>query len=270
MKKNTLISDALLIAAGPLFGYLILKNYYTGAESNLEIPQTLSNINIYQSIELGFTLLVTVAVIFCLSDVASRIIKPSSPEMIRYRRIAQVSIFIATCIALGSIQGSSGVSSAPEAIVVWLIFVLITSVPFLIRDILFPLYKHRQLEDKTRRLTLHRSDKYFTITKEYYKSFLSMTNIAFLIIPILIVNVLAFNSGASTTQPYKSRDYIIVNSNPKRVVLINYGDSWLTAEYVDSPKWPGYREKYKIIGKEETTKDSFEIKTLPMMIGYKY
>lgn len=271
MKKGRLISDALLIAAGPLLGYLILKSYYSGAESNLGIPQGLSSVNIYQSVEIGFTLLVTVTVIFSLSEIASRVAFPSplSPLMVRYRRVTQVSIFISTCLTIAGVQASSGVSSVFELAVMWLVFTVITYIPFIIRDIVFPYYKYRTIKDGTKRLTLHRSDRHFTKTKEYYKTFLNTSNIVFLIIPVIIVNFFAYGYGAATTWPYKSRDYIVINSSPKRVVLINYGDSWLTAEYVDAnPKWPGYREEYKIIDKNGMTKDSFEIKKLPMVVGY--
>lgn len=269
MKKEKILSDAVLIALAPLIGYLLLLFFYDGAESNLRLPSGIGSVDIYQSIQLGFIIAFIVALAYWISEVLSRIIPARTSLLTRIRRIVQVSTLLGFCFTVAATQGATFVKVDLDFLKSFAVLSLVASVPFIIRDIVLPTVKHRKIKKIEKRLRKSRPDNLFVVTRRYYASFLTALNLAFLFVPLILLNTVAYNAGKASTATDKGREYIIIESNPKQIVLINYGDRWVAANYDDSyPGKPAYRQEYSIIEKADMSKNKFTVKYIPSLYIY--
>ncbi len=268
-RKNKLLTDVLIVGSAPLAGYLLMSAYYLGAESNLGLPPSLAEINILQSVTIGFLVVMVILVFYWMSEIFSRLVPTKSAIYIRLRRDIQVGIFIGSCIVFTSIQVSTGISSFWDFLLAVLIIWFLASVPFIARDIIVPYLKNRFEKNVDKRMRMTAADDMYISAKKYYASFFSNLSIIFVLIPVIIIYTITFNIGRDTTDPSKSREYIIINSEPKQIVLINYGNRWVTAQYDDGyPNMPAYRKDYRVVNKEDMGKNSFRLQYIDYLYVY--
>lgn len=268
-RRNIIISEAMLIAAAPLLGSLILTYYYKKVEANLGVPETLWSGNLFYSVGIGLGLIMLLTLMFWLSEIISRLIpvKKQNPFLVRLRRITQVSLFFTLGLLLQTIIGYENdfLSQLPTALSMLAAVYLI----FSIREIGFPLIQFRKEKKFRKRLERHNSNVFYQTPSTYYKSFLKPTSLGLLFIPFVIMVTLVSAIATSHTDMAHPREYMIINTNPKRIVLVNYGDRWLTAVYDESfPGRPAYRKNYQVINSDDFGKSSFTVKDLDMLYVY--
>jgi hypothetical protein len=138
----------------------------------------------------------------------------------------------------------------------------VAAIPLLIRDVVFPIWKLRKVKDEKRRLTTFRSDQVYISAKKYYLSFLTPTSVGLLIIPLYLVFNIVYNEGANFVKLDRHREYTIINSSPKQIVLLSYGNKMLTAPFDDSieHKTYAYKQEYSIRDVSELERNSFTTK----------
>jgi hypothetical protein len=140
---------------------------------------------------------------------------------------------------------------------------------FFVREVIFPLIQFRKEKRFLKRLSGHNSPEFYLSAAKYYKSFFRPASLGLLFIPFIISVNLISAIAANKTDMSHPREYMIINTNPKRIVLVNYGDRWLTAVYDDSYSGkPAYRKDYQIINSDDFGKSSFTIKKLDMLYVY--
>lgn len=268
-RRNVLISEALLIASAPLLGSLTLTYYYKTVEENLGIPHTLWSGNLFYSVGLGLGLVIILTVVYWLSEIISRLIplKVQNPIWVRLRRITQVSLFFTLALLLQTIMGYE--NKFMEGLLPALLIFLAVWLIFFVREIIVPFIQFRKEKQLLRRLDHHNSPDFYLSTATYYKSFLRPASLGLLLVPFIIMVNLISAVAANNTDISHPREYMIINTNPKRIVLVNYGDRWLTAVYDDSfPGRPAYRKDYQVINSDDFGKASFSIKRLNMLYVY--
>lgn len=267
--RNTIISEAILIASAPLLGSLTLTYYYKTVEENLGIPNTLWSGNLFYSVGLGFGLVIVLTFVYWLSELMSRVIplRLQNPIWVRLRRITQVSLFLTLALLLQTIIGYE--NRFTEGLLPALSMFLAVWFIFFVREIILPLIQFRKEKRLLKRLSNHNSPDFYLSAATYYKSFFRPASLGLLFIPFVISVSLISTIAASNTDMSHPREYMIINTNPKRVVLVNYGDRWLTAVYDDSFSGkPAYRKDYQVINSDDFGKESFSVKKLNMLYVY--
>jgi hypothetical protein len=138
-----------------------------------------------------------------------------------------------------------------------------------IREYALPLLRFRKHNKKTERLTLFRNNDIYKSSLTYHKDLLRGTGIGLLALPIFVIAAVAGNMGEAAGTITTPRNYIVIDSSPKQIVLIDYGSKWLTAQYDDSyPGMPAYRKEYTIIQAADMGKDPFTIKHINELYVY--
>jgi hypothetical protein len=267
--KQKFISEALVIASAPFWGYLITRTYYSSIGEKLGIDQRLWDKNFFLAAGIGVAILLISLFLYWISECISRTVPPygESPIVVRIKRIIQVSLFLTLGLLLPSFQRHFKLTSSWILTSV-LILAAVLAV-FTVREFLFDLVKYRKEKGFSKRLSIARENEEYTNAGRYYGGFLKPTSIGLLFIPLVIVLNIVSQAGKNYADFSTPRSYIIVNTNPKRIVLVDYGDKWLAAIYDDRyPGKPAYRKDYKIINVSDFGTTSFEVKHLDMLYVY--
>jgi hypothetical protein len=63
--------------------------------------------------------------------------------------------------------------------------------------------------------------------------------------------------------------YVVIDTQPKQIVLVDYGDYFLTARYDDSyPNKPAYHPEFKLLKKDDLGKYTFTNQSIPLIYHY--
>lgn len=274
MFQKLLRYEALLIASTPLLGYLILTTYYAAMADTYQITIGAGSPNLMYSVSLGIIIAILLLIAFALSSwLASLIPAKKSPWWWRIKRIAQVLFFLWFAVYFGvGLDNDYPLSELYLGISI-ITLPVIAALAFM--ELAWPLIKHRKVKSKTKRLAKQTKNEIYYTSSSYIRYLFRGTRIVLLLIPLLIILMIAQNKGTSAASPTKPHTYMIIEStsandkNTQQIVLINYGSSWLVAEYDDSyPGKPAYRKKYQLITYDRISDYTITSKYVPYLYVY--
>ena len=269
MFNKRLLSDALIVALAPVYGYCLLHIYYAAMERSYGMPNTLSGPEFYVAIWLGAAIGAAMFVSYCVADWIAALIPAQNPWFIRARRIVQTILFICFGLYFSIIPSLSG-NAWFMVVIALLILVSPVILLLLAREYFLPIFLLRKkYKKKTERLSRYKDGGFYATSLAYHKDLLRGTRIGLLAIPLLVIAINADSMGAAAGNVSKARNYIIIDSSPKQIVLIDYGSQWLAAKYDDSyPGMPAYRKEYSIIKADDRSKYTFTIKHIDQLYVY--
>ena len=272
MYRKLLRYEAFLIALAPLFGYLILSQYYSAMEDKYDINLMLGSPNLMSSISLGLTIAMFLGVSFALSSwLANLVPAKNSPWFWRIKRIVQVLLFVWFALYFGVVAGKDFPIGEIYLGIGILTLPLVIALAFM--EFAWPLIKHRKIKSKARRLTKETKNEVYYTSSSYAKHLFKGSRIVLLLIPLVLALLIANNRGSTAGDITKPRDYAIIqrasDDKQKQIVLIDYGTSWLVAKYDDSyPEMPAYRKEYQLIPRDDMSDYIIKTKYITRLYVY--
>ncbi len=239
-------------------------------ERSYNIPVSLDRPDVYESVLLGATVTLAVSISYFVSLGISGLIpsRRNYPWLLRLRRIIHLWLFtwLGFWFALVEKQETHfWVIIAALALLSSPVLLLL-----LIREYAYPLIYFRKTKSWAKRLTKFRKNGTYKSSGSYVKDLLSGAGVLFVCVPFILSLLIAGRVGIRAADPNKKHDYIIIESKPRRIVLIDYGSRWLTAEYEEPLNGrPAYRQKFSIVNEPDMSKYPFTIKSIDVLYHYK-
>ncbi|HTE58076.1 MAG TPA: hypothetical protein VK694_05005 [Verrucomicrobiae bacterium] len=266
------ITEVAIIAAIPSFSYLLLWFYYQPQFEHYNVPIGLFRPNSMQALLFGASIAIFFVLTYVIGQLVAKFIPGRHPLLIRLRRFVGIMFvpeFLFGTIAL--LVSSGEVSPLQYFLIIHLLLAPII-IYLLMGDFILPLIRHRKLKGLRAKFGQESDLEVYRTPTAY---FIDKVRVVLPVLAILIIAV-AYAMGTRATRGLRS--YMIINSDPQQIVLINFGDKMLTAEVrrqdetrriVDrigtgdsyaateiTTKYV-YRPRFKIIDVNDLNKDTF-------------
>jgi hypothetical protein len=244
------LTDAVLLAAIPPFSYLLLWLYYQPQFEHYNVPVGLFRPNSMQALLFATGLTIAFVLAYALAQLVSRLIPAQRPVLLRLRRLVGVMLipeFLFGSIAIfkpGYLPPLEYFLRMQE----WLSPIMLYLV---ISDFVFPALRHRNLKGWRAKLS-QKAD-----LEMYQKPSSYALSRARVVLPLLLILIafVAYTMGTRATRGRHS--YLIINSTPQQIVLINYGDKMLTAEVEQRDSLYLYRPNFRLLDASNLDEHTF-------------
>jgi len=255
---RSLLTDALVLAAITAIGYLLFLNYQFGIENYYNIPAGFNALNPLGSLRQTLKIAAGVLVMYGAAEVLAYIIPDfKKPFMLRVKRIVAIETFG----ILMTLSISNPIKDANQKD-----FFILSGLVLLclvISDFAIPYVRHKRYHQNM--WTLSPSHYRNTISYLSTKSYLGLALLALVSLSLLFK--VAESSGYGYAE--QRTNYVVIDTQPKQIVLVDYGDYFLTARYDDSyPNKPAYHPEFKLLKKDDLGKDSFTYRYIPLIYHY--
>ncbi len=218
-KKNSAITDGLLIAAIPAFGYWIAFLYEKGYCEFYNIPPSFIEVGIVETLTALFGISGSIlAGHFILDNILSPFYKPL-PNPLKY-------VFRQFCIGIVFISGFSIVKHI--SLQNYLIIAALVFVPFFIFELVIPLVTQRNKIGYINKLKAHRE---IDFQRERVLDIVVLKtgrNIFTIFFVGYTLSLIAYMSGGFNAR-FKT-DFIVISNRPETVVLKTYHTYFITAD----------------------------------------
>jgi len=245
------ITEAALIAAIPPFSYLLLWLYYQPQFEHYNVPISLFQPNAMQALLFATTITIFFVFTYVIAQLISKLIPQGHPLLLRLKRF--VGIMLVPEFLFGTINIFARGYLPAVQYFLWIHMLLLPIILYLaLGDFILPLIRNRKA--KTLRAKFGRK-----ADQEIYRTSGSyLASKARFVLPVLVLLITGVTYTLGTRAYRGERSYVIINSSPKQIVLINYGDKMLAAEVEQkSDKRYVYHPNFKLLNANDLNKDTF-------------
>lgn len=250
-RVRSIVSESVAIGSVIAFGYLILLSYQVGIETFYGLPPGFNTINPLGAMKNTLRIMAILFILYSLLELLSYIIPAlNNAILLRLKRI--VPLVGVTFIIASSSQEIEGA----------LLLSGIVLASFLISDFLLPLFALRHSKNKWEDFNKNTHKDIYRNSYTYLKSKSILPTIAYI---LLIVGLsLSFASSQGYESVKSKQWFIVLNTNPREVVLIDYGDYLLTSQYDENnPATGPWNTNLRYIQKSELSKTGFRYSYIP-------
>ncbi|HUS26189.1 MAG TPA: hypothetical protein VMY99_02480 [Nevskiaceae bacterium] len=231
------ITESLILVAIPPFTYLLLWIYYLPQFSHYNVPLGLFRPDPTQALLFGASLSITFALVYMLGQLISMLVPAHGPILLRIRRFVGI-MMVPELLFAGIILLGEDYSTQNDGVFVLILFLQIVVSPLslylLISDFIVPLIHYRKIKGLRAKFS-QPSD--IVMYQKPSTFLLKKVRVMLPVFALLIVYTVAYMGNHAT----ESHRYMVINTNPKQVVLINYGDKMLVAELTEKTvSYPSY------------------------------
>lgn len=250
-KLRSIVHESIVAGSVVVFGYLILLSYQQGIEKFYGLPPGFNTINPLGAIDNTLLIMAILFIIYSFLELLSYLVPAKdNPVLLRIKRIIPLVgiVFVIGTVSL-EMSGAYMLSG-----------IVLTS--FLVGDFALPLFALRRSKSKWRAFKKNTNKEIYKNSYTYLKSKAILPVIGYILLVVGLSLTYASSEGYRSVKD--KQWFIVLNTDPKEVVLIDYGDYLLTSQYDEgNPETGPWNTNLRYIHKSELSKTGFRYSFIP-------
>lgn len=250
-KVHSVVSESIAVGSVIALGYLILLSYQEGIETFYGLPPGFNTINPLGAMNNTLRIMASLFILYSFLELVSYVIPArKNVVVLRLKRIIPlVGMVFITASFSQEIKDTLTLSG-------------LVLVSFLISDFLLPFFALRHSKNKWEDFNRTTDKSIYKNSYTYLKSKSILPVIAYI---LLIVGLSLSFARSQGYESVKSKQwFIVLNTDPREVVLIDYGDYLLTSQYDEgNPATGPWNTNLRYIQKSELSKTGFRYSYIP-------